>query len=252
MFPETLRYQNMGELIRAAANFILQQARERIREKGFFTLVLSGGTTPKPLYELLAQSPFNAAMPWDQTYLFWGDERCVPPDHPHSNFSMANQALISKVDIPPENVHRIPAEMKSPHDAAETYQQNLRQFFSSQARTNNRVPSSTDDEALPSFDLILLGLGGDGHTASLFPGDPMLEEKEMWVAAVSAPEGVFPRTRITLTLPVINRACCVLFLVTGTQKKRIVESILIDPINTYRLYPATMVHPVGRLFWAVY
>lgn len=236
------RYQDLQELSREAARSILELALERVGERGIFTIVLSGGNTPRMLYEQLAQFPYPEKMPWNRTHLFWGDERCVAPDHPDSNYHMAYEALIAKVDIPAENVHRIPAEMPPPHDAALAYECIMRDFFS-------QLSCPVQDGVFPSFDLVLLGLGGDGHTASLFPGDPVLEGKERWVAAVNAPDYMSPRERITLTLPVINRASCVLFLVSGSGKKEILDTIHNDPQNASRIYPAALVQPAGQLIW---
>ncbi len=234
------RFPNLQELSRDAAKFISRRAKVCVGKQGFFTLVLSGGNTPKMLYEQLARYPEK--MPWKNTHLFWGDERCVAPSHPDSNYHMAFDALISKVDIPAENVHRIPAEFPPPGDAASSYECVLRDFFS-------QLSPPAKDGVFPSFDLVLLGLGSDGHTASLFPGDPVLNEKERWVASVIAPDYMSPRERITLTLGVINSASCVVFLVSGSGKKEILDTIHNDPQNTSRLYPAALVHPAGQLIW---
>ncbi len=234
------RYHDLQELSREAARSILELARERVGERGIFTMALSGGNTPKILYEQLARYPEK--MPWSHTHLFWGDERCVDPDHPDSNYHMAYDALIAKVDIPAENVHRIPAEFPPPGDAASSYECILRDF---------PLFSTVKDGVFPSFDLVLLGMGGDGHTASLFPGDPVLNEKERWVASVNAPDYMSPRERITLTLPVINQASCVVFLVSGSGKKEVFDMIHNDPENAARLYPAALVQPMGKLTWLV-
>jgi 6-phosphogluconolactonase len=239
---EIRRCSNLQELSRAAAEFISEYAQECVTERNIFSLVLSGGDTPKMLYEYLAQTPFSYEMPWSRTHLFWGDERCVPDDNPASNYFMAHQALIPKVNIPSDNIHRIPAEVKSPMNAAKDYEKILREFFTSKT---DFLSSSAEEELFPSFDLILLGMGEDGHIASLFPRNPILEEKKLWVEAVCAPIGTSPRERITLTLPVINRAACVIFLVAGSAKKKVLQTIMDDPEDTS--YPAARVHPAGRL-----
>lgn len=238
---EVRRYPNLEVLSNTAAEFICSLAIERGNESGLFTIVLSGGKTPKPLYEKLAAPPHVARMPWSRIHLFWGDERCVPFDHPEGNFSMAFHALISKVPIPPQNVHRIPAEIEPPGDAAEAYERMLREFF------------GFPEEAglIPTFDLILLGVGKDGHTASLFPGDQALEEEKRWVAAVLTPHGSPPVPRITLTLPVINRARCVLFVVSGSGKRGVVRSILEEPDAAVQRYPAARVSLEGKVVWLV-
>lgn len=238
----------MQEISRDAAKFISERALRRVNESGIFTMALSGGNTPKMLYEHLARSPYKDEIPWKNTHLFWGDERCVSPLHPDSNYRMASEALIARVDIPAENVHRIPAESPPPDDAAFSYECVLRDFFSVQT---GQLSSPVEEGVLPSFDLVLLGLGGDGHTASLFPGDPVLNEKNRWVASVVAPDYMSPRERISITLPVINQASCVIFLVSGSGKKEVFNAIHNDPENASRIYPAAQVKPSGQLVWFV-
>src|SRR5210317_114660 len=177
MKPEIRSYSSLRELSLAAAEFIAELAEARIKERNIFTLVLSGGNTPRQLYEELASLPISKRIDWQHTHLFWGDERCVPSDNPDSNFSLAFQALISRVDVPPANIHRIPATTGSAKAVAKEYEKTLREFFQYAAEND----SST---SFPSFDLVLLGLGADGHTASLFPGDAALEERTSWVVAV--------------------------------------------------------------------
>ncbi len=241
MKREVKRYPNLEVLSEAAAEFICSLAGERVSQSGLFTIALSGGKTPKSLYEKLAASPHAARMPWPHIHLFWGDERCVPLDHPESNFSMAFHALISKVPIPPQNVHRMPAEIEPPGDAAEAYERILWEFFGSPKEAG----------LTPTFDLILLGVGKDGHTASLFPGDQALEEEKRWVTAVLTPHGSPRVPRITLTLPLINRARCVLFIVSGSGKREVVGSILEEPDSAAQLYPAARVNPDGKVVWLI-
>jgi 6-phosphogluconolactonase len=237
---EIRRCSNFQELSRSAAEFISKYAQECVTKRNIFSLVLSGGNTPKLLYEYWAHPPFSYEMPWSRTHLFWGDERYVPKDNPASNYFMAHQAFIPKVNIPSENIHCLPAEVKPPMNTAKDYEKILREFFSSQTDF-----ASAKEELFPSFDLILLGIGEDGHVASLFPRNPVLEEKKLWVEAVCAPIGISPRERITLTLPLINRAACVIFLVSGSAKRKVLQAIVDNPQDTS--YPATRVHPVGRL-----
>ena len=241
MKREVRRYPNLEILSEAAAEFICALAGERVSQGGLFTIALSGGKTPKLLYEKLAAPPHAARMPWPHIHLIWGDERCVPPDHPESNFSMAFHALISRVPIPAKNVHRMPAEIEPPGDAAEAYERTLWEFFGSPKEAGS----------IPTFDLIVLGVGEDGHTASLFPGDQALEEEKRWVTAVLTPHGSPPVPRITLTLPLINRARCVLFIVSGSGKREVVGSILEEPDSATQRYPAARVNPDGKVVWLI-
>ena len=234
-------FSSLDELSRAAAELIVERAGRCIRDKGVFTLVLSGGSTPRPLYELLSTPLYAEKLDWQKVHLFWGDERNVEPDSLDSNFNMAHQAMVSKVPIPPENIHRIPAGNRTAEAAAEEYEAMLRRFFS----------MSADKNAFPCFDLILLGMGKDGHTASLFPGSPALDEKRKWVLAVDPPD-LSPRVaRITLTLPVINNGASVLFLVSGSEKQDVLRSILHSPDRAQPSYPAAEVKPSGSLFWFI-
>jgi 6-phosphogluconolactonase len=228
----------------AAAEYISELAETAVNNRGIFTLVLSGGNTPRLLYEHLAKEEFAERIPWQHTHLFWGDERCLSPDHPDSNFALASKALISRVPVPSENVHRISAETAPPKAAAESYERTLREFFQI-AGGRGTSPS------FPSFDLVLLGLGADGHTASLFPGDVVLEEKTSWVLAVRGTSASPPVLRITLTLPVINEARCVLFLASGSKKRKVFREILDNPKAAAQLYPAARVRPSGRLLWFI-
>ncbi len=236
--PEKCVSPNLDALSRGVAEEMVRLARAAIDERGHFTLVLAGGGTPRKLYQVLAQS-YGEQIPWSRVHLFFGDERCVPPDHPQSNFAMAFQTLISKIRIPSQNINRIPAEMEPTEKAADAYEEVLWQFFR---------PSGKEGSSF-SFDLILLGMGKDGHTASLFPGDRASQEDHRWVVAVNAPPNTQPRQRITLTLSVINKARQVFFLVSGDEKRGVVRSILETPEKAYKLYPAARVRPRERLLW---
>ena len=240
--PEIRSYPSLSELSLAAAEFIAELAEARIRERGIFTFVLSGGTTPRLLYEELAKEPYASRVDWQHTHLFWGDERCVPSDSPDSNYSLALQTLISKVDVPPSNIHRIPATTSSPKAVAAEYETILREFFQASAARDLST-------SFPSFDLVLLGMGADGHTASLFPGDAALEERASWVVAVEGSSASPPVWRITLTFPVINEAKCVLFLVSASNKLKVLQEILNNPHTTN--YPAAHVQPLGKLLWFI-
>lgn len=198
------------------------------------SLVLSGGSTPQRLFRLLATEPYRTHMPWQKVQLFWGDERCVPPSHPESNFGVAYDELISQVTIPAENVHRIRGEAE-PVTEAVRYADELARAL------------SMNEHALPVFDWILLGLGADGHTASLFPDSPLLQvDDDICQVATHPATG---QQRISLSLAVLNSARRISFLVTGRQKAAIVKTILATPPHEHTL-PAGLIRPInGRLEW---
>lgn len=224
---------NATALATAAAQAIAAIATESVDAHGRFTLALSGGATPRETYMYLAQSPIADVMPWDRTFVFFGDERCVPPDHPESNFRLAQETLLSKVPVPAEQVFRMVDDRCDADAAATAYGRRLSEVFGLRRG------------ALPRFDLILLGLGIDGHTGSLFPGSPALKEVFRPVVAVHAAAAAIPE-RITLTYPVLNNAANVLFLVSGIEKARVVRAVLKDGT----LLPAGMVRPRdGHLTW---
>ena len=217
------------ELFQAAATEFIALASTAIRRHGKFTVALSGGSTPKSLYSVLARS----ALPWDKIFFFWSDERHVPPDHPESNYRMAKEALLSKVPVPPENIFRVRAEEKDANVVARDYEEALRSFF------------GLRPGEFPRFDLILLGLGPDGHTASLFPNTAALNETKLLVVANWVEK--FKANRITFTYPVLNNAACVIFLVSGADKADMVRTVLEDGRADL---PSQRVHPVnGRLLW---
>jgi 6-phosphogluconolactonase len=245
------RFQNLNTLSKEAAGFVIDSANYAVQKKGIFTIVLSGGKSPRVFYDVLAREPFNTMMPWDQTHIFWGDERWVPSGHPENNFSMAYDAFIAKTDIAPGNIHRIGVDSGSPDEAATAYEDMVKDFFQSHCASGASSLVSHENLCLPIFDLILLGVGSDGHTASLFPGEKALEEKKRLYVAVPAAQGSPPTQRITLTLPLINNANCVMFLVSGSGKKKVVYSMLSNPKAASSLYPAAMVHPRGDLLWFI-
>ncbi|MFQ5817679.1 MAG: 6-phosphogluconolactonase [Terriglobia bacterium] len=186
---------------REAARRIAAAVSADAQQQDRCSLALAGGTTPRPVYELLAAEEFRSQLPWPRVHFFWGDERLVPLDHPESNYRMARDALLARVPLPQANVHPVPVHLAA-EQAAESYEQALRAFFRQR-------------RGVPSFDLILLGLGADGHTAALFPGAATLGERARLVVAARAPAGT---TRVTLTLPVLNQARRVFFLVAGEEK----------------------------------
>jgi 6-phosphogluconolactonase len=251
MEREIQRYPDLETLSEGTADFVCSLAEEAVRACGRFVVALAGGKTPQGLYERLARVPVAGKMPWPRIHFFWGDERCVPADHPDSNFGMVFHALLSKMPVPPANIHRVPVEKGSPEDAARAYEECLRQFFDAMDPGSARRGSSIEKRSPPSFDLILLGVGKDGHTASLFPEDQALEETGRWVVAVEKPRGSPPIPRVTFTLPMINQAQCVIFLVAGADKRDVVRSIMEDPDEARAIYPAARVRPQGRVVWFV-
>jgi 6-phosphogluconolactonase len=201
--------------------------------RGPFRVSLSGGSTPKTLYGLLAADEFRGRFPWPLVSWYWGDERFVPYDHPESNYRMAREAMLAKAPVPPENIHAVPVD-GTPEDAARRYERTLQEAYG----------AATLDPARPLFDVTLLGLGSDGHTASLLPGDPVLQEGKRWVSIVSHGR---PEIRITMTYPVIESSRRVAFLVAGSEKAAILREIH----NGDSQAPAARVRPLGELFWFV-
>jgi 6-phosphogluconolactonase len=236
MMSDVEVFSDRSALVRAEAERIVKRIREAIASHGRCLVALSGGSTPKPLYELLATPPYAAQIDWPHVHLFWGDERCVPPDHPDSNYRMTREALLDRVPIPSENVHRIRGE-DDPHQAAEAYERTLREWL-----------GPTDPPAR-SFDVVLLGLGSDGHTASMFPGTAAPTEKRRWAMAVHVDH---PREmwRVTLTTVVLNAAADVTFLVAGADKAARLREVLAargEPI-----LPAQRIQPaLGSLHWMI-
>jgi 6-phosphogluconolactonase len=228
---EVREYPDMEALNRAVAEEIAGLSDAAVKQRGRFNFVLSGGNTPRHLYQLLARD-YRDRIPWPQVHLFWGDERYLPPDNPKSNYRMVREALLDLMPLTPAHVHPMPTNFPQPDEAARAYEATLHSQF----------PATG-----PEFDLVLLGVGVEGHTASLFPGSPALEEKTRWVAAVRAP--VEPAVRLSLTLPAINRARNVFFLVVGADKQEIVRTLLKTPTADLREYPAALVCPAGRLVW---
>ncbi len=219
-----------GELTRAAAALIIDTAKAAVTSKGRFSISLSGGHTPEQLYALLANQPYKNEIPWDKTYIFWGDERCVALDDKDNNAHMAKVQLLDYIDIPATNIFPMPVNLP-PIQAAMEYERSIRNFFKDQPA---------------AFDLILLGLGENGHTASLFPGTDVLSERSRLVKEVYVDEvGMF---RITMTAPLINQARNIVFLVAGEGKAEILNTVL----NSTAKYPAQMIKPIdGNLYWFI-
>lgn len=233
-------YPNPQALARAAAESFVQSFEQSIQDHGFFSVALSGGSTPQALYQILAGEPYQTMVDWARVHFFWGDERCVPPNHPDSNFLKANQALLIPVGVPSENVHRIPAEL-TPEVAASTYEETLLKFFSGLQNESERYD--------PRFDLVLLGMGDDGHTASLFPGTPAIHEIKRWTAAQYIDK--LAAWRITLTPALLNRAKKVIFLVAGASKSDALQHVIYGAYQPDR-YPAQIIRPDrGELLWLI-
>lgn len=235
--PECVVLPTPAALAGEAARRFVAAGRQAIADRGHFAVVLAGGSTPAGLYRLLAAPPYRDQVDWSRTYVYFGDERCVPPDHPDSNYRMARETLLDVAPIPAGNVFRMAGEL-SPDEAARRYAALLRRNFSLRGG------------ARPRFDLILLGMGDDGHTASLFPGMPALAEARRLVVGSDVPGYVRPAvSRVTLTYPVLNAARGVLFLVAGANKVAAVAAVLAGPEPPEPL-PARRARPrQGRLTW---
>ena len=234
-------FGNLDELSDAAARFVVECARRAIAERGRFVVALAGGSTPRRLCQLLGDSPRGERIEWDRWHFFLGDERVLPPTDPDCNFVMAAETLLGRVPVAPEQIHRPPTELGDAAAVAAAYEREVRDFF-------RLAPGE-----VPRFDLILLGLGSDGHTASLFPGKPALDETERLV--VATPPGVLPPQvdRVTFTFPVINAARAVAFLVAGADKAAALraarEGIALGEVAEV---PAARVRPTdGELRWFV-
>lgn len=236
--PDVRVFPDLHKASQALAERLVEVARDVLAAKGRFALALSGGKTPRYLYTFLARE-CSSEVSWERVHLFWSDERCVSQESKDSNFAMAYKALISEVPLPSPNIHRIPAEINPPEKAAGNYERMIREFFKSEE----------EDSFL--FDAMILGVGEDGHTASLFPGSSALVKKSHWVLAVNAPSSFSPQKRITLTLPLINLSRSIFFLVSGAKKKKVVREILRNPETARRLYPAAMIHPLGSVAWYI-
>ncbi|MDT7604245.1 MAG: 6-phosphogluconolactonase [Acidobacteriota bacterium] len=226
IFPEA------EAVARAAAERFVELANEGAAKSGRFSVALSGGSTPRRIYELLAGEELRAAVDWSKVHIFFGDERCVPPDDDESNYRMARETLLSRVSVAPENIHRMTGEGDAVANAR-LYEDDLRAFFG--------------EVALPAFDLVMLGLGEDGHTASLFPGSRALDERAAWVTANRVEKlGAF---RLTLTAPVINNAAHVMFVVAGAGKAERLREVIEGARDPHRL-PAQLIRPArGTLEW---
>lgn len=231
MQPQIQIYSDKDALVLATAEMMVATIAEAIAARGACAVALSGGSTPRDVYETLAQEDFQKRIDWSRVHWFWGDERMVPPDHAESNFRMAQETLFAHVNAPASNVHRIKGEL-APQLAAQDYREKLEVYFKGKEKT---------------FDLILLGLGEDGHTASLFPETSALHETTRTVTEVLVPK--FDKWRVTFTLPLINQARKAVFLVAGKAKAEIVANVL-GLTQPHVKWPASLVQPrTGILQW---
>ncbi len=237
MEPKLRLFSDREALAFSAAHHFLSVGQASILHRGRFMVAFSGGTTPRLLFERLKVTRMRDSMNWDVVHIFWGDERCVPPDDTESNYRMAREALLDALPIPPSNVHRFMTE-KPPEEAAVRYEEELQSSF-----------GLLDRASPPVFDLILLGMGSDGHTASLFPGTSVLDEQQRWAAAVYVEK--LETWRVTLTLPVLNAARNVLFLVSGESKAQVLQEVLAEKEGVVK-YPAQLVQPDSKkVYWFV-
>jgi 6-phosphogluconolactonase len=228
-------FKDSDALSKAATDIFIQAAKHALETRGRFLVALSGGSTPSGLFQLLANEPYRSEMDWKKSFVFWGDERCVPPDDAGSNYHQAYEILLKHVPLPKENILRVQGELQ-PEQASDAYAQTLKDFA---------------DPGLgwPRFDLVLLGMGDDGHTASLFPGSPV--EANSPTLAVTGHYQGRPAKRVTLTPLVFNSARKVLFLVTGQDKAVTLSRVLSDVLNQ-KQYPAQRIHPTdGQVIWLV-
>jgi len=231
---DTRIFPDIDALSRAALEQLLSDLRASIAQRGRGAIALSGGHTPEKMYALWAATEkYRNETDWNRVHLFWGDERYVPQDDPLSNYRMTSEALLAQVPIPAANVHAAPTNLPTPEKAAEVYDRELRKFFGA---------------AAPAFDVTLLGLGPEGHTASLFPDSPALLEKSRWVVPVQV--AALPPNRLTFTLPVLNSSRNTYFLVAGENKRPILSALRAEPEARPSAYPAGRIRPTdGRVLW---
>jgi 6-phosphogluconolactonase len=230
-------FPDVHAIAKRAGENIVEAAAAAVKQHGRFTISLAGGSTPKTLYALLASDAFRSQIPWDKTYLFFGDERHVPPDHPDSNFRMASESLISKLSLKPEQVNRIKGEYEDANKAALEYEQVLRSFF-------KLTPGQ-----LPRFDVLLIGMGDEGHALSLFPGTKALHDNGRLV--MSNWIGKLYTERVTITAPVANHSALAMFMVTKADKALALKGVLEGPYEPEQL-PSQLIQPTnGKLLWLV-
>lgn len=215
-------------LIQRSLELVLTKIKTAITERGLCTIALSGGSTPKSLYEIMASQD----LPWEKLHIFWGDERFVAPDHPDSNYKMTRLAWLDHIPIPKKNIHLIPTVNIDPEESANQYEQEIKDLFQIQGTE------------IPQMDLILLGMGDDGHTASLFPHTPALQVSDRLIT-VGNKDG---NPRITFTVPLINQARCIIFIVAGANKRLALAEVF-APVGDSMAYPSRLIQPQGELYW---
>lgn len=231
-----LRFDDTDVIAASAARWLQARAVAAVRERGRFNIAITGGRSPLGLYRLLAAPDWQARLPWDRTHIAWSDERAVPPDHAESNFNAARVTLLDHLSPPPARVLRMEGEREDLEAAAADYERMLQATF-----------AGADGHLL--LDVALLGMGPDGHVASLFPGSPLLEERVRLVVPAEAPPSVKPHWRLTLTLPALAAAQDVLFLVTDAGRSRLAQRVVADPEGSGRRWPAGRVRPRGDVTW---
>jgi len=248
MAPEVRRFTDLNDLSQAAAEEISGIAQHSVAARGRFTIALAGGNTPRRTYEALA-TKYRDVIDWARTEILFGDERFVAHDDPRSNYMMVREALLGRAPISPTCVHPVPTDLATPAEAADQYESTLRRVLAD--HTTDAGGGDPVTGAAATVDLALLGVGPDGHTASLFPGSPALDERRRWSLAVPAPTGVQPSVpRITTTLEFLDSARAVIFLVAGEDKRRVVREIL-EQTPSAPAYPAALVAPRGRVLWMI-
>ena len=236
MIKSISRYPDLDTLSQEAANYTVRIAREAIATRSMFSFALSGGTTPGKMYGLLASEPYRSQINWSVVHFFWSDERCVPPEDPQSNYHLAYEVLLSKLDLRPSQIHRMPAERPDLEQAAADYAEEIRRVLGR--------------EGVPSFDLMQLGMGPEAHTASLFPHQPSLQEQERLVIPVSVPKP--PPERLTFTPTLLQAARNILFLATGAEKAEALQAVLEGPYQPEE-YPAQFIarEAKGDVVWMI-
>jgi 6-phosphogluconolactonase len=225
--------ESTQELSQNLAAFISNFIQDTLQEQEIFTLVLSGGNTPKQLYTLLAKEPYRIMIPWERVHFFWGDERAVPFEDDRNNAKMAYETLLNAVNVPDGNIHVMRTDI-GPEESAAEYEKTLQEYFDGSGKT---------------FDLVLLGMGDDGHTLSLFPGQPVIHEEKAWVTSFFLPAQ--DMYRITLTAPVVNKSACVVFMATGQAKALTLKNVIEGTADVDK-YPSQIIRPEdGELHWFV-
>jgi len=238
--------KDINELSTQAANFIVEHINNTLQHQPRFTIALSGGSTPKALHELLAGNDYKNKINWSKVHVFWGDERFVPFNDARNNAKMAFETLLDKVPVLKEHIHIMQTENITPDESAEAYEKILHEYFPLvHTHHSDNVPDNTPHT---TFDLIILGMGDDGHTLSLFPGKPVIHMVDRWVIDFYLDEQAM--YRITLTHPVANHSACVMFLVNGIGKAKALKEVLEGPYNP-DVYPSQIIKPKGELHWFV-